>query len=302
MANTKLAQAAPGTVVKTNYNGVPTNFVVLHQGKPSPIYDDSFNGGAIMRFESIPENYQWTTTGTNDYAASGVQAHIQEYVQYFDPDIQSNIKTVKIPYRPGAGSSATVNSGANGLECQMYLLSVSELGITQGNVPVDGAKLDYYLAGTGTDAQKKRVANLNGAPARYNTRSPYVNAPATTAGIWEVQAGGNIATIHTGSAFGALTAFVLDANALEIDETGTLVKASAGSDMFIPSTELEQGVEYYFRVFPRNYQNQFQTGIDGSVVSILVEDGQEADGASALEKQLKEMKEALTILGVNVNG
>lgn len=149
MANTKLSQAAPGTVVKTNYNGAPTNFVVLHQGKPSPIYDDSFNGGTIMRFESIPENYQWTTTGTNDYAASGVQAHIQEYVQYFDPGIQSSIKTVKIPYRPGAGSSATVNSGANGLECQMYLLSVTELGITQGDVPVDGAKLDYYLAGTG---------------------------------------------------------------------------------------------------------------------------------------------------------
>jgi hypothetical protein len=85
MANTKLSQAAPGTVVKTNYNGAPTNFVVLHQGKPSPIYDDSFNGGTIMRFESIPENYQWTTTGTNDYAASSVQAHIQEYVQYFDP-------------------------------------------------------------------------------------------------------------------------------------------------------------------------------------------------------------------------
>lgn len=228
MANTKLAQAAPGTVVKTNYNGAPTNFVVLHQGKPSPIYDDSFNGGTIMRFESIPENYQWTTTGTNDYAASGVQAHIQEYVQYFDPAIQSNIKTVKIPYRPGAGSSATVNSGADGLECQMYLLSVTELGITQGDVPADGAKLDYYLAGTGADAQKKRIANLNGAPARYNTRSPYVNAPATTAAIWEVQAGGNIATIHTGSAFGALTAFVLDANALEIDETGALVKASSG--------------------------------------------------------------------------
>lgn len=302
MANTKLAQAAPGTVVKTNYNGAPTNFVVLHQGKPSPIYDDSFNGGTIMRFESIPENYQWTTTGTNDYAASGVQAHIQEYVQYFDPDIQSNIKPVKIPYRPGAGSSATVSSGADGLECQMYLLSVTELGITQGDVPVDGAKLDYYLAGTGADALAKRVANLNGAPARYNTRSPYVNAPAVTAAIWEVQTGGNIATIHTGSAFGALTAFVLDANALEIDETGTLVKASSGTGMFIPASELEQGVEYYFRVFPRNHQNQFQTGIDGSMVKMLVQDGQEADGASQMEKQLREMRAALTVLGVDTNG
>lgn len=268
-ANTPLKDMLPGSIVKTNYNGQSANFVVLHQGKPSPIYDDSFNGGTIMRFESIPENYQWTTTGTNDYAASGVQAHIQEYAQYFDPDIQSSIKTVKIPYRPGAGSSATVNSGANGLECQMYLLSVTELGITQGDVPADGAKLDYYLAGTGADALAKRVANLNGAPARYNTRSPYVNAPATTAAIWEVRAGGNIATIHTGSAFGALTAFVLDANALYVDKDGFLTTESGGTGMFIPASELEQGVEYYFRVYPRNHQNQFQTGIDGSVVTAI---------------------------------
>jgi hypothetical protein len=269
MANTKLSQAAPGTVVKTNYNGAPTNFVVLHQGKPSPIYDDSFNGGTIMRFESIPENYQWTTTGTNDYAASSVQAHIQEYVQYFDPGIQSNIKTVKIPYRPGAGSSATVNSGADGLECQMYLLAAIELGIAQTIAPVDGALLDYYLSGATPEANAKRVTNYNGSPMRYNTRSPYVNDSSTTSGILEVQTGGNFQTIHTGNNNGVLPAFVLDANALEIDETGTLVKASSGTGMFIPASELEQGVEYYFRVFPRNHQNQFQTGIDGSVVTAI---------------------------------
>lgn len=276
MANTKLSQAAPGTVVKTNYNGAPTNFVVLHQGKPSPIYDDSFNGGTIMRFESIPENYQWTTTGTNDYAASSVQAHIQEYVQYFDPAIQSNIKTVKIPYRPGAGSSATVNSGANGLECQMYLLAAIELGIAQTIAPVDGALLDYYLSGATPEANAKRVTNYNGSPMRYNTRSPYVNDSSTTSGILEVQTGGNFQTIHTGNNNGVLPAFVLDANALEIDETGTLVKASSGTGMFIPASELEQGVEYYFRVFPRNHQNQFQTGIDGSQLHMVVQDGNEA--------------------------
>jgi hypothetical protein len=276
MANTKLAQATPGTVVKTNYNGAPTNFVVLHQGKPSPIYDDSFNGGTIMRFESIPENYQWTTTGTNDYAASGVQAHIQEYVQYFDPGIQSNIKTVKIPYRPGAGSSATVNSGANGLECQMYLLAAIELGIAQTIAPVDGALLDYYLSGATPEANAKRVTNYNGSPMRYNTRSPYVNDSSTTSGILEVQTGGNFQTIHTGNNNGVLPAFVLDANALEIDETGTLVKASSGTGMFIPADKLEQGVEYYFRIYPRNHQNQFQTGIDGSQLHMVVQDGNEA--------------------------
>lgn len=143
---------------------------------------------------------------------------------------------------------------------------------------------------------------MNGAPARYNTRSPYVNAPATTAAIWEVQTGGNIATIHTGSAFGALTAFVLDANALYVDADGFLTTESGGTGMFIPASELEQGVEYYFRVYPRNHQNQFQTGIDGSMVKMLVQDGQEADGASQMEKQLREMRAALTVLGVDANG
>lgn len=277
MANTKLAQAAPGTVVKTNYNGALTNFVVLHQGKPSPIYDDSFNGGTIMRFESIPETYAWGDGTSNDYAASGVQAHIQGYVQYFDPGIQSNIKTVKIPYRPGTGYSPTVNSGANGLECQMYLLAAIEMGGTDGNTPADGALLDYYLSGATAEANAKRVANYNGSPMRYNTRSPFVNNPSAAAGIWEVLNSGSLTSIHTGNNNGALPAFVLDANTLYVDSDGFLTADPGAGQMFIPSTELEQGVEYYFRVYPRNHQNQFQTGIDGSQLHIVVQDGNEAE-------------------------
>ena len=269
MANTKLSQVAPGTVVKTNYNGQPTNFVVLHQGKPSPIYDDSFNGGAIMRFESIPETYAWGDGTSNDYAASGVQAHIQGYVQYFDPGIQSNIKTVKIPYRPGTGYSPTVNSGANGLECQMYLLAAIEMGGTDGNTPADGALLNYYLSGATAEANAKRVANYNGSPMRYNTRSPFVNNPSAAAGIWEVLNSGSLTSIHTGNNNGALPAFVLDANTLYVDSDGFLTADPGAGQMFISSTELEQGVEYYFRVYPRNHQNQFQTGIDGSVVTAI---------------------------------
>lgn len=264
--NKKLSTASPGTIVTANYNGQPTNFVVLHQGKPSPIYDDSFNGGTIVRFEKIPENYQWTTTGTNDYAASGVKAHIQEYVQYFDNDIRAKIKTVKIPYRAGAGSSAEVSSGANGLECQMFLLSAAELGLTQGDVPVEGAKLDYYLAGTGAEALAKRIAYLGSAPARYNTRSPYVNAPATTNGIWEVFSSGNLQTIHSGSNFGALAAFVLDGETTYITEDGKLTTDPGVPDMLIPSSKLEEGVEYSIRAFPRSKHGQFQAAMEGSVV------------------------------------
>lgn len=47
------------------------------------------------------------------------------------------------------------------------------------------------------------------------------------------------------------------------------------NEMFITGDLLEPGVEYNFRIFPRNHQNQFQTGIDGSTVSIVFDNTQQ---------------------------
>src|SRR5699024_9768462 len=75
----------------------------------------------------------------------------------------------------GTGSSGSVASGANGLSCKIFLLSGYELGWTKSDssyFPQDGAKLDYFTAGTDSAANKKRIAKYNGSATNWWTRSP----------------------------------------------------------------------------------------------------------------------------------
>ena len=48
MANVKLGTKAVGSVLKLNLNGSPKNFIVVHQGKPSSLYDDSCDGTWLL--------------------------------------------------------------------------------------------------------------------------------------------------------------------------------------------------------------------------------------------------------------
>ena len=55
MAQT-LGSVAAGTVVKLNENNSPVNYIVVHQGLPSSLYDASCSGTWLVR-QSIAEKY-----------------------------------------------------------------------------------------------------------------------------------------------------------------------------------------------------------------------------------------------------
>ncbi len=48
MANIQLGAKAIGSKVKLNFGGSPRDFIVVHQGKPSSLYDDSCNGTWLL--------------------------------------------------------------------------------------------------------------------------------------------------------------------------------------------------------------------------------------------------------------
>ena len=196
MASVKIGNKAVGSIVKLKENGVLVDYIVVHQGKPSSLYDASCDGTWLLR-KDILETRQWHSSNVNDYANSTIRAYLDSTVlARFDKDIQAQIKQVKIPYRPGSGTSQSVNSGANGLSCKIFLLSDREVGYTQSNVNQyivnDGAKLDYFIDGNsgGTDAQK-RIAYLNGSATYWWLRSPNTNS-ATYA--WHVRSNGDATT------------------------------------------------------------------------------------------------------------
>ena len=219
MANVKLGTKAVGSVLKLNLNGSPKNFIVVHQGKPSSLYDDSCDGTWVL-MQDIYSTRQWDGSN-NDYKNSDIHSWLNgTFLNLFDANIREAIKTVKIPYVNGTGGSA-VASGANGLSCKIFLLSGYELGWTKSDssyFPQDGAKLDYFTAGTGSAANKKRIAKYNGSATRWWTRSPNTGS---SYGVWGVHSDGSCFSCWCSSTYGVRPAFVLPST-LSVSDDGTV--------------------------------------------------------------------------------
>ena len=171
MANKAISTLAVGSSVHLNVGGVRTEFLVVHQGKPSSIYDDSCNGTWLL-MKDIYENRVWQSGDINKYESSDIHAYLNStFLNLFDSNIKDAIKQVKIPYRKNGGSDGTDQSGANGLPCKVFLLSGPEAGLAGASyIPNDGTKLDYFNANTGVDS--KRIAYLSGTATAWWLRSP----------------------------------------------------------------------------------------------------------------------------------
>lgn len=171
MANAKLGSKAVGSIVKLKVNGTAKEFIVVHQGKPGSMYDDSCNGTWLL-MKDIYENRVWQSGDINKYESSDIHAYLNStFLNLFDSNIKDAIKQVKIPYRKNSGSDGTDQSGANGLPCKVFLLSGPEAGLAGASyIPNDGTKLDYFNANTGVDS--KRIAYLSGTATAWWLRSP----------------------------------------------------------------------------------------------------------------------------------
>ena len=175
MASAKLGTKAVGSIVKLNVNGAAKEFIVVHQGKPSSLYDESCDGTWLL-MKDIFEATRWHSSDVNNLENSTIHSILNStLLNAFESNIRDAIKQVKIPYRKNGGSSGSDQSGANGLLCKIFLLSGYEIGFTTSDnsyLPVDGAKLSYFEAGTGSSAMNKRIAKLNGSAAYWWLRSP----------------------------------------------------------------------------------------------------------------------------------
>lgn len=171
----RLSDLEIGRSIKLNLNGTPWDWLVVHQGLPSAIYDASCDGTWLL-LRGIYVNRQWHSSNVNKLESSTIHSYLNgDFQNLFDSNIKDAIKQVKIPYRKNGGSGGTDQSGANGLSTKAFLLSGYEVGFTTSDnsyFPVDGAKLDYFESGTGTAAKTKRFANLNGSRTAWWLRSP----------------------------------------------------------------------------------------------------------------------------------
>lgn len=221
MATVALGTKAVGSKVQLKLGGVKKNFIIVHKGKPSSLYDDSCNGVWLLQ-EDIQETRQWQSTNVNKLESSEIQAYLNStYLALFDANIQAQIKQVKIPYRQNGGSGGTDRSGANGLSCKIFLLSAREVGFSDTYIPNDGAKLDYFNSGNGTDT--KRVAKYNGSATYWWLRSPSAD---DTSYVWNVNSAGQYFNSVANYTCGVRPALVLPTDLLVSDD-GTVTTNTA---------------------------------------------------------------------------
>ena len=236
MATVQLGTKAVGSIVKLKENGALVDYIVVHQGKPSSLYDASCDGTWLLR-KDILETRQWHSSNVNDYANSTIKAYLNStFLARFDANIQAQIKQVKIPYRPGSGTSQTVNSGANGLSCKIFLLSDREVGYTQSNansyIVNDGAKLDYFKDGNGTS---EKIAKLNGSATSWWLRSPNTYGAASA---WYVVSDGYANYDYCSYAYGVRPALILPSSLLTSDDgsVNTNTAPTTPASINIPSS------------------------------------------------------------------
>lgn len=221
MANAKLGTKAVGSIVKLKVNGAAKEFIVVQQGKPSSLYDESCNGTWLL-MKDIFEATRWHSSDVNNLENSTIHSLLNStLLNAFESNIRDAIKQVKIPYRKNGGSSGSDQSGANGLLCKIFLLSGYEIGFTTSDnsyFPVDGAKLSYFEAGTGSSALNKRIAYLNGSADYWYLRSPITHS---TSLVWLVNYDGVCEASKASSSRGIRPTLILPPD-MEVDSSGNV--------------------------------------------------------------------------------
>ena len=219
MANKAISTLTVGSSVYLNVGGVRKEFLVVHQGLPSSLYDASCDGTWLLMKDRY-EQRQWHSSDVNKYETSDVNTYLNgPFFNLFDSNIQGIIKQVKIPYfKSGVGTQ----NGANGLTAKIFLLSGNEVGWTTGDdsyFPADGAKLAYFESGTGTSANNKRIAYLNGSAAIWGLRSPYA---VFNKHVWSVNSAGNFNYRNASTTVSIRPALILPSTTL-VDDSGNVV-------------------------------------------------------------------------------
>ena len=224
-----LASTLPvGSTVKLMEGGSAVEYLVVNQGIPSNsnLYDASCDGTWLLR-KDIHSERQWNSSGVNNYENSTINTWLNgDFFNSLGSVEQATIKQVKIPYRAGGGSGGTDQSEANGLSCKVFLLSGYEVGWTTSDseyFPVDGAKLSYFESGTGTSANNKRIAYLNGSAAIWLLRSPDTG---NTALVWNILSDGDYSYDNASYWHGIRPALILPKTAL-FDASTLILKGVA---------------------------------------------------------------------------
>lgn len=217
-----LGDQAVGSIVKLNVGGTATDFIVVHQGLPSSVYDSSCNGTWLLA-KDICEKRAWHTENINNYEVSAIHSYLQStFIDKFDTGIRDLIQQVKIPYTKGVGETGSLKTKSNGLPAKIFLLSVTEIGYAPSSANVEGTTLAYFEGAS----KNTWTAYYNGVKTAWWTRSPYTKG---TTWPWRTGAdtGSGMNYTNATSSEGIRPAMVMSMEC-EVDSSGFVTISSGG--------------------------------------------------------------------------
>lgn len=239
MAYRKLGDIPVGEIVKLKEKGAPVNYIVVHQGLPSSIYDASCDGTWLLR-QDIAENKSWGDERENTLETSKIHTYLNDtWWKRYDSAIISRLQDVKIPYRQGGGIDGIDRHGSDGLPCEIFLLSAREVGITPATtdegLPYDGDKLSYFDIGNTASGKQKRVAKFNGSEDAWWLRSP---GTEFTIDSWVVRKTGLCEVSSSSNLYGVRPALILPSSLWVVDDGNVVVNNApiAPSSIIVPAT------------------------------------------------------------------
>ena len=137
-----LSSLAVGSSVYMNVNGTRTQFLVVHQGVPSSLYDSSCDGTWLMMNEIYASQKLQDGNGKYNYGTSFMHKWLnKEFLGMLDSSIQSIVKEVKIPHCYGTSQPT---SGTSGLSAKVFLPSAIEVNYSTSTTVKDGACWSYF--------------------------------------------------------------------------------------------------------------------------------------------------------------
>lgn len=216
MAYTSLGGKPVGSIVKLKVSGKATEFIVVHQGKPSNFYDNSCDGTWLL-MKDIYEKRQWNSSNDNKLENSTIHSYLNgTFLNLFDSNIRNAIKQVKIPYRYNGGKNGMTRMRENGLSCKIFLLSGPEVHYSHYNIGYDeGAALSYFALCATESRDSKRVAYYNASPFSWWLRTPRVEDIES---VWEMLGGGSGGSTDASDLNGVRPALILPTTLLVADD------------------------------------------------------------------------------------
>lgn len=244
-----------GSTIQLNVNGKPRDFIVVHQGKPSDLYDDSCDGTWLLMADCY-RGSQWDSSRYISSYGGAVHRFLNnDFFGLLDENIRSAIKFVKIPYGY-AGSSGAVYTGSDGISAKIFLLSVYEAGglvyqpTIKTKMPEDGTVLKYFE--DASTVRERQKATINGTASNWWLRSlesTYGRETSDSGGIITyryvacVYTSGGVTDCAADTVQGVRPAFILPSDYMIGDVIGETIDASP--DMVQKIAKDKDGPNYF---------------------------------------------------------